>query len=149
MVQLYYTAPYTPGGIEKSAVVLGAFAKTDLLQPGESQTVSMPMNYDDMASYDYKTDKCYVLDAGTYTLSLRSDAHTVKNDLTYDFTVDQTIKYDTTARSTDETVATNQFDDVTAGDGTIGMGGGGGGGRGGGRRDRAVSIPCRLVRNLS
>ena len=95
-------------------------AKTDLLQPGESQTVSMTMNYDDMASYDYKTDKCYVLDAGTYTLSLRSDAHTVKNDLTYDFTVDQTIKYDTTARSTDETVATNQFDDVTAGDGNIG-----------------------------
>lgn len=120
VVQLYYTAPYTPGGIEKSAVVLGAFAKTDLLQPGESQTVSMTMNYDDMASYDYKTDKCYVLDAGTYTLSLRSDAHTVKNDLTYDFTVDQTIKYDTTARSTDETVATNQFDDVTAGDGNIG-----------------------------
>lgn len=61
-----------------------------------------------------------MLDAGTYTLSLRSDAHTVKNDLTYDFTVDQTIKYDTTARSTDETVATNQFDDVTAGDGNIG-----------------------------
>lgn len=80
----------------------------------------MTMNYDDLASYDYKTDKCYVLDAGTYTLSLRSDAHTVKNDLTYDFTVDQTIKYDTTARSTDETVATNQFDDVTAGDGNIG-----------------------------
>ena len=64
VVELYYSAPYTPGGIEKSSVVLGAFAKTGLLQPGESETVTLTLDVEDMASYDYKNEKAYVLEAG-------------------------------------------------------------------------------------
>lgn len=81
VVQLYYTAPYTKGGIEKSAVELGAFAKTGLLQPGESQTVTLAFAVEDMASYDcYDANgngfAGYELDPGDYVISVRSDAHT-------------------------------------------------------------------------
>lgn len=81
VVQLYYTAPYTKGGIEKSAVELGAFAKTGLLQPGESQTVTLAFAVEDMASYDcYDANgngsTGYELDPGDYVISVRSDAHT-------------------------------------------------------------------------
>ena len=122
VVQMYYTAPYTAGGIEKSAVVLGGYAKTELIEPGATKSVTITMNYDDMASYDYETEKCYVLDAGTYTLSLRSDAHTVKNDLTKTFDVAEKIVYRDNAdgkRSTDKVEAVNQFDTLSAGDGSI------------------------------
>ena len=122
VVQLYYTAPYTPGGIEKSAVELAGYAKTKLLQPGESDTVTITMNYDDMASYDYQGERCYVLDAGEYVLSLRSDAHTVKDGLSTTFTITDKIIYNDEhdgKRSTDLVAAVNQFDVVSAGDGNI------------------------------
>lgn len=79
VVELYYTAPYSQGGIEKSTVVLGAFAKTDIIQPGESDEVTLSLAVEDMASYDENhensdgTTGCYVLDEGEYTLSLRTD----------------------------------------------------------------------------
>ena len=82
VVELYYSAPYNKNeGIEKSAVVLGAFAKTKELKPGESDKVTLTMDYDAMASYDYRTAKAYVLSAGDYQLSLRSDSHTIKDGL--------------------------------------------------------------------
>ncbi len=68
VVQLYYSAPYTPGGIEKSAVVLGAFAKTKLLMPGESERVTLSLPLREMASYDQADKQAYVLDAGEYRL---------------------------------------------------------------------------------
>ena len=82
VVELYYTAPYTPGGIEKSAVELGAFAKTRLLAPGESQELVLTLAVADMASYDCYDANAngftgYELDAGEYVLSLRRDSHTV------------------------------------------------------------------------
>lgn len=82
VVELYFTAPYTNGGIEKSSVVLGAFAKTQqILEPGQTELVTLTMDVNDMASYDYleKVVKGggYVLEDGTYTLSLRTDAHTL------------------------------------------------------------------------
>lgn len=122
VVQLYYTAPYTPGGVEKSAVELAGYVKTDKIEPGATDTVTITMNYDDMASYDYKTEKCYILDAGTYTLSLRSDAHTVKDGLTETFEISNKIVYRDDAdgkRSTDLAHAVNQFDELNEGDGSI------------------------------
>lgn len=118
VVELYYTAPYVDGGAEKSTVVLGAYAKTKLLQPGESDTVTLTLAVEDMASYDENhsnsdgTTGCYVLDAGTYTLSLRTDAHTVKSeDTVLSYEVANTVAYDTedNKRSSDQTVATNAF----------------------------------------
>ncbi|OZG65035.1 glycoside hydrolase family 3 C-terminal domain-containing protein [Bifidobacterium eulemuris] len=119
VVQLYYSAPYIQGGIEKSAVNLGAFAKTDLLEPGESQDVELTMTFDDMASFDYEDAGAYVMDAGTYTFSLRTDSHTVKNDdaeFTYDLS--DTIIYDDDhdgKRSTDEVAAVSQQEFQDAG----------------------------------
>ena len=82
VVQLYYAAPYVKGGIEKSAVELGAFAKTDLLEPGDSQALTLTFAAEDMASYDcYDANSNgfagYELDAGNYTITVRSDAHTM------------------------------------------------------------------------
>ncbi|MBR7045262.1 MAG: glycoside hydrolase family 3 C-terminal domain-containing protein, partial [Lachnospiraceae bacterium] len=81
VAELYYSAPYTKGGIEKSEVVLGAFAKTDRLEPGQSQTLSLQIAAEDMASYDYLGVKAeggaYVLEAGDYDIRLQSDSHHV------------------------------------------------------------------------
>jgi beta-glucosidase len=122
VVELYVTPPYTPDGIEKSAVVLEGYGKTKLLNPGETDTVTITFNFDDMASYDYKTAKCYVLDKGDYTLSLRSNAHTAKDGLTKTFTIADQIVYDEAnngKRSSDQVAAVNQFDSVSKGDGSI------------------------------
>ena len=83
VVELYYSAPYDQ--IEKSSVVLGAYGKTQqILEPGESEYVELVMDVSDMCSYDYmryvQPGGGYVLEAGTYTITLRSDAHTVAND---------------------------------------------------------------------
>lgn len=101
-VQIYYTAPYTTydreNGIEKSEVVLAGFAKTDVIQPGDSDEVTITFPVEDMASYSYKrsnpdgTTGAYMLEAGEYTISLRSDSHNVIDTRTY--TVDDTIWYD-------------------------------------------------------
>ena len=118
VVQLYYSAPYVAEeGIEKSSVVLGGFVKTPELAPNESKEVVITMNYDDLASYDYKTEMAYVLSAGNYTLSLRTDAHTVKsgNNMTKEFTVDNKIVYKgENGRANDLQVAENLFDDVSS-----------------------------------
>ena len=81
VVELYYTAPYAPGGIEKSAVVLGAFGKTSLLDPGASETVELSFPVRQMASWSSAAGG-YVLDEGEYVISLRSDSHTVLGEQT-------------------------------------------------------------------
>lgn len=80
VVQIYYTAPYTEGGIEKSHVLLAAFDKTEILQPGESQILTLKFSARDMASYDYSDAngngfKGYELEAGTYAIRLMKNAH--------------------------------------------------------------------------
>ena len=82
VVQLYYTAPYITGEIEKSSVELAAFAKTKELQPGESEEVTLTVPVEKMASYDaydanHNGFAGYELDAGDYIFTVRHDAHTV------------------------------------------------------------------------
>ncbi|HYQ74085.1 glycoside hydrolase family 3 C-terminal domain-containing protein [Cellulomonas sp.] len=116
VVELYYTAPYTPGGIEKSEVVLGDFAKTGVIEPGASESVTLELGVEDMASYDYRGEQAYVLEAGDYAISVRTDSHTVAagtEPITY--TVDSDVVYSgENHRSTDLAEVTNQFDDVSA-----------------------------------
>ena len=109
VVQLYYTPPYTKGGIEKSHVVLAAFDKTDVLKPGESQTLTLSFMKEDMASYDYKDAKAYVLEKGDYAIKLMKNSHDVIDQRTYK------VKETVVNRESDLVEATNQFDDV-AGD---------------------------------
>ncbi len=82
VVQIYYTAPYIKGGIEKAHVVLGAFDKTALLQPGQSETMTMTLYEQDMASYDYNDANGnghtgYELDGGEYAIKLMDNSHDV------------------------------------------------------------------------
>ena len=116
VVELYYSAPYTPGGIEKPSAVLGAFAKTGLLQPGQSETVALALDVEDMASYDYKNERAYVLEAGDYALTLRTDSHNVKAGCEpISYKVGKTVVYDgENHRSGDAAPVTNRFDDVSA-----------------------------------
>ena len=94
VVQVYYHAPYTKGGIEKAEVVLAAYVKTDLLQPGEAKDYTLTFAVEDMASYDYKTAGCYVLEAGEYTISVRKNSHEVYGaDCEWTYTVPGTVLY--------------------------------------------------------
>ncbi|WP_231915998.1 glycoside hydrolase family 3 protein [Microbacterium karelineae] len=116
VVELFYSAPYTPGGIEKPEVVLGGFAKTGVIEPGQTETVTVSLAVEDMASYDYEEALAYVLEAGDYELSLRTDSHTPAAGVDpVAYTVDEDIVYDAESpRSSDEAPVTNQFDDVSA-----------------------------------
>ena len=114
VAEIYYNPPYTNGGIEKSSVNLAGFAKTKELKPGESETLTISFTEEDMASYDYKDAKAYVLEAGNYEISLRTDSHTVVDTKTH--TVAETITYgEGDERSTDAEVATNKLDFANGG----------------------------------
>ena len=111
VVEVYYKPPYTNGGIEKSSANLIEFAKTDLLQPGESQIVTATFSIEDMASYDENNAKAYVLEKGDYVISINSDSHTVLDQKTY--TADKDVVYKgENKRASDDTAATNVFEDA-------------------------------------
>ena len=109
VVEVYYNPPYTNGGIEKASANLIGFAKTSQLEPGASENVSVQFNVEDMASYDDRNAKAYVLEAGDYIISINSDSHTIIDSNVYN--VPATITYSgDNKRSSDEVAATNQFD---------------------------------------
>ena len=116
VVEVYYSSPYTKGGIEKSDVVLAGFAKTDVLDPGKSETITVSFPVEEMASYDYKNEKSYVLESGDYKISVRNNSHEVAAGIEpLIYTVDQDIVYaDEEHRQSDKAEVTNQFDDVSA-----------------------------------
>ncbi len=114
VAQLYLSAPYTTGGIEKSAVELAAFSKAKLLEPGESQELELSFSLEDFASFDYLGQGRYVLEAGTYAVSLRSNSHDVIDQ--FDVVVDATVTYgENSSRAGDVTAAQALFSDA-AGD---------------------------------
>ncbi len=111
VVQLYYSAPYYVGGIEKAHVVLGDFGKTGLLAPGESETLTLTLKAEDMASYDYADANGngfhgYELEKGSYTIYISEDAHTPVESAVYTVASDVTLYQD---------LVQNRFDDVSAG----------------------------------
>lgn len=116
-VEVYYNPPYTNGGIEKASVNLIEFGKTEVLEPGASETISFEIAKEDMASYDSNQIKTenggYILEAGEYDVSIRSDAHTVLAEET--FTVDEDISYGENKRESDNITAVNQFQDYSKG----------------------------------
>lgn len=99
VVEVYFTPEYHNGGIEKADANLITYAKTELLQPGESQTLTLSFNAKDMASFDYNDAngngfRGYELEAGNYEISLRTDSHTVKSDCSLTYIVGSGIRYD-------------------------------------------------------
>ena len=140
VVQLYMDAPYQVDtenfgikgvGLEKAKVVLVGYAKTDILQPGESQEVVISFTTDNLASCDNFGQGCYVLEKGEYTFNVQKDAHqwgdrasaSLKAELAasiiYDEAGDVAEAVYAGARETDQVVAKNAMDDVTAGDGNM------------------------------
>ena len=109
VVEVYYNPPYINGGIEKASANLIAYEKTDLLEPGASQKVTISFTAEDMASYDESGNGHYVLEAGNYEISINSDSHNQIDSQIYRVTDD--IVYDeNSSRSTDKAAAKNQFD---------------------------------------
>lgn len=121
VVELYYSAPYDFEGaaIEKAHVVLGDFAKTGLLAPGEEETITLTLDVKNMKSYDYADANengfiGYELEEGDYNIIIGSDAHTTKANAVYTLQGDVQMQTDTNAE--DEVVeVVNAFDDVSAG----------------------------------
>ena len=112
VVQVYFDPPYTNGGIEKASANLVEFAKTGVLEPGASETVSVTFPVEEMASYDYLNKGCYVLEAGDYTISVNSDSHNVLDSETVKLSE---VVYDANnKRASDAEAAVNQFDYVSS-----------------------------------
>jgi beta-glucosidase len=109
VVELYYKVPYYTGGIEKSYIQLGAFAKTQTIEPGKSDTVTLEMSVEDMKSYDYSGIKVdgggYILEKGDYSIVIANNIHETPV-AQYKYTVSNDIRYD-------EGSVTNQFSDVS------------------------------------
>ena len=117
VVEVYFTPPYENGGIEKASVNLVDFAKTGELAPGASETIAFTVTAEQMAAYDSDGIKLagggYILEAGDYKLSVRSDSHTVLAEET--FSVGSDIDY-SSGRSSDNIPAVNVFNDYSRGD---------------------------------
>ena len=117
VVEVYFTPPYTDGGIEKASVNLIDFGKTSELAPGASEALSFTLNKEEMAAYDSEGVKItgggYLLEAGEYTISLRANSHDVLASET--FTVAADVDYSATGRESDKIPAVNQFEDYARG----------------------------------
>ena len=79
VVEVYAQTPYgdyeKQNSIEKSAVQVVGFEKTDTLEPGQSQTVTVECERYMLASYDSKGAQGYILSAGDYYLAVGDDSH--------------------------------------------------------------------------
>ena len=115
-VQLYYTAPYTKGGIEKASTNLLEFGKTSTLEPNQEVFLKFKINVEDMASYDYKVNQAYVLDKGTYKIQVKENSHEVtkfnNKEQTVEFKLNEKIFKN--GRTSDFEFSGNQFNDVNA-----------------------------------
>lgn len=111
VVEVYYNPPYTNGGIEKATANLIEFEKTKILQPGESETINVTFDLEDMASYDYENEKAYVLEAGEYVISINKDSYRIIDQEIYEVPTTKVYKEDE-KRESDDIAATNVFDDA-------------------------------------
>ncbi len=129
-VQVYFQSPYTDydkeNNIEKASVELCAYDKTDLLEPGESQTLEIPVSKEELRTYDSHNQKGYILDAGDYYFTVASDSHEAVNNVlaAKGYTVTDGMTADgnsaMTAKWTQDTIDTTVFTTSAAYDGKEG-----------------------------
>ncbi len=100
VVQVYFSAPYYDGGIEKSAIELAAYGKTKLLEPGKNETLEISFDIADMASYDSENEEAWVLDKGEYKIRVAHDIRTFEE--TFIYNVRDKIVYKTDDNSGNE-----------------------------------------------
>ncbi len=113
VVQLYFSAPYYEGGIEKSAIELAAYAKTKELAPNESQTLEITFNIEDMASYDSADEEAWVLDKGEYKIHVARDVKDIKKSFTYNANEKVVYKTDSNSGNTVENLFEDAEGDLT------------------------------------
>ena len=124
VAQIYVNVPWQKGQVEKAHVVLGGFAKTEMLQPGKSETLTIEVKRDYFESYDYITEKAYILDAGDYNFYIASDelgSHSWeaidklsaadKAKVMWTDKISKKVVYNTEKRVSDSVVATNTMDE--------------------------------------
>ncbi len=100
VVQIYFSAPYYEGGIEKSAIELAAYKKTKGLAPDKSEILQISFSVEDMASYDSAVEQAWVLDKGEYKIHV---AHDVRNiEKSYKYEVEEKVVYKTDSNSGNE-----------------------------------------------
>ena len=111
VVQVYITAPYAEGKVEKAHVVLTGFAKTSLLAPGKDEDITIKFNGYDFASYDYEkvAGGGYVLENGKYEVKVMKNSHEVVASRTFNLT--ETVSYATDPVTKHE--VENRYDDVS------------------------------------
>ena len=110
VVEVYFDPPYTNGGIEKASANLVRYEKTGLLDPGESETVHISFDLEELASYDERSG-CYVLEKGDYSIAIKADSHRELDSKVY--TQPETVKYDgSNPRPSDDAAAVNQLQDA-------------------------------------
>ncbi len=120
VVEIYAETPYTKGGIEKSKVVLAGFAKTSELASGASENVTLTVKSEDLASYDYRNNGCYVLDGGKYSFYLSENSHSWASiepsdgKRFFSNELPGAVFNESNKRSSDLVAAVNQFDTVSA-----------------------------------
>ena len=114
VVEVYSNPPYTNGGIEKASANLVQFEKTGMLEPGASETVNIVISKEELMSYDDKTAKGYVLEAGDYEISVNSDSHHKLDSKTFNVASAQVFNGEN-KRGSDLVTAANRFD-YAAGD---------------------------------
>ena len=114
VVQVYVNPPYTNGGIEKASANLVQYAKTKMLEPGEFDVVNISFSTEEIMSYDYLTNKAYVLEAGDYIISINSDSHNIIDSDVY-HVASTTVYGEGNKRESDQIVATNVFDYANGG----------------------------------
>lgn len=118
VIELYVTPPYQNGGIEKASVNLVDFQKTDLIESSGTYEYTFEVALEDIASYDsacVKTENGgYILEAGEYHFSVRSDSHTVLDEEVY--ALEQDMNYGQNKRESDKTAAANVFTEYAKGD---------------------------------
>lgn len=100
VVQVYFSAPYYDGGIEKSAIELAGYKKTKELAPGESEEINISFAIEDMASYDSVTEEAWVLDSGEYKIHISHDVRNIEKSFSYN--VPEKVVYKTDSASGNE-----------------------------------------------
>lgn len=113
VVQVYYSAPYYKGGIEKSAIELAAYQKTKMLKPGEKETIKLTFETDDMASYDMENEEAFVLDKGTYQIKLARNVHDIVDVSEYEQKETKVMKEDSSTGTEIKNLFENSDNDVT------------------------------------
>lgn len=106
VVQVYFSAPWQQGGVEKAAIELAGFAKTGNLAPNESEIVSIEFSKRDMASYDYQDEQAFLLEKGEYDIHVAKNIRNIVSSFVYEVDTTLVFKYDVTTG----TEINNQFE---------------------------------------